>query len=538
MTAETTTETSSAQTGFAGQVRSSAEVVPGKPYLTDEAIGWLAHLYQKVGFGGTWTKSDRPHPSWDDRSFSPMGTYPRYDLTWAQWALGLMIDATPAWRDVYGTILGYMGDRFLEYWSLYEWIEHRGDDPSRENYPDEYRRFVPPGMWGKYNMIGWAGNGSMGHEYDPDPIRGGGSCNLMYKGYLNLVLSMYNYATGDDKYADPFRVVYDDEYTFEYDQRGVMTLMKEQWRNNPAGMTCEVSKIFPWCNNLTAVGMRIYDAMHLTNFASEYHNWKRYFRNHFMVVPEQGPIEQLCAFYDADLKYAMNEPEHQRAHNYMVNVWHGYPHDPALFERLYEGAIKHFYREQPDGSAFLSPYPDSEIDQNVATGLGAAVALELGDYERYAAMKAFVETNYGPTWDTDHGQFYLGLGLGEQWPRGQYNDWIMPSLVITTPGQWSRLVNAPNTGKFREPSLVGVDYPTVRVRQAVYDRDDRALYISVTNGTAAALHSPTSFQLTNLVGRFRVLLDDRELIDGEIQGGTLTVDTMVGPHTIVAQKVS
>ncbi len=153
-------------------------------------------------------------------------------------------------------------------------------------------------------------------------------------------------------------------------------------------------------------------------------------------------------------------------------------------------------------------------------------------------MKAFVETNYEPTWDTDQGQFYLGLGLGEAWPRGQYNDWIMPSLVITAPGQWSRLVNAPNTGKFREPSLVGVDYPTVRVRQAVYDRDDRALYVSVTNGIAAALGSPTSFQLTNLAGRFRVMLDGREFLNDEIRGGMLTVDTTVGPHTVIAQKAS
>ena len=99
--------------------------------LSDEALGWLAHLHRKVSLGGTWHKEDKVGPQWDTTSFAPTMQYARYELTWLSWSMGLMAETTPAWREEYARILGFLGDRYLEYWSFWEWIEHRGNDPGR-----------------------------------------------------------------------------------------------------------------------------------------------------------------------------------------------------------------------------------------------------------------------------------------------------------------------------------------------------------------------------------------------------------------------
>jgi len=102
------------------KVRSMSDIVPGKPVLTDEAMGWLAYLNRRVDFGGTWYKDDAPHASWDNLTGAPIGNYYRYDLTYLTFAIGLMADQTPAWREQYTKILDFTAQRFLEYWSLFD----------------------------------------------------------------------------------------------------------------------------------------------------------------------------------------------------------------------------------------------------------------------------------------------------------------------------------------------------------------------------------------------------------------------------------
>ena len=91
---------------------------PAGGALSAEAMGWLAHLHRKVSLGGTWTKHDVIGPQWDTRSFEPTMHYARYELTWLSWSMGLMAETTPAWREEYARILGFLADRYLEYLSL------------------------------------------------------------------------------------------------------------------------------------------------------------------------------------------------------------------------------------------------------------------------------------------------------------------------------------------------------------------------------------------------------------------------------------
>ncbi|WP_399896443.1 hypothetical protein ACGH7X_41395 [Streptomyces sp. BBFR51] len=523
---------------FRGRVRSSREIVPGVPSLSDEAIGWLAHLNRKVDFGGTWTIEDTPHESWDDRSFTPFGNFARYDLTWSQWSLALMAETTPAWREIYTKILGFSSDRYLEYWSLYEWLEHRGDDPMRDSYPPEWLAAFPPGQERNYNTAGWAGNGSGGYEYDPDPVRGAGQ-NLMYKGYLNLTLSLYSYVSGDDRYDRPFDVVYDSENSFRYDHRELNELIARQWRAFWPGIACEAGKIFPWCNALTGGAVRLFDVMHGTDLLSAFDNWKRYGRRHYFPVNEEsGRVDALTGFYDPNHDFNLNKPHLQSAGLYAPLLWHSIGLDLPLAERMYEGMLHHFLREQPDGTAFLSPLPGMDIDANTATGLAAACALELGDRATYSALRGFIEANYEPTWDDEHGEFSFGFGLGENWPRGQYNAWLMPAFTGASPGRWHGLHSSPNTGKFHEPTLEGVDYPTVRVRQAYYDAGTRTLNVAITTADADSAGRPTALTVSQLIDQahYQVLLDGEPVDVGRPRGGKIVVPTTVGAHTLLVRQ--
>lgn len=69
-----------------------------------------------------------------------MGNFHRFDAVDSAYAIALMSDITPAWREVYGQILDRCVDRITQYWGTYDWSEQKGPDPEREKYPDEYSR--------------------------------------------------------------------------------------------------------------------------------------------------------------------------------------------------------------------------------------------------------------------------------------------------------------------------------------------------------------------------------------------------------------
>lgn len=517
------------------------DVVPGYPILSEEAIGWLAYMNRKVEFGGVWSKDSRPHESWDNLTGPPVGTQHRYDLTYATFALALMADATPAWREAYSKILGFMADRMLEYWSFWDWVENKGQDPNVGNYPEFfYKHLIPPGYAGRYPTPGWAANGLPPHEYDPDPVRGAGVANMMYKGYLNLNVSIYEYVSGDDKYDQIFKVIYDDSLQFEYDHKRVTETIAKQWLANPFGISCEIRKIFAWCNNLGGLSMRLYDHLHGTSWFWTYNHWKNYMKEHYIGGPSDGPIEWLSLYYDPDIDYNLKAPEHQFSHNWVAVSWLGYPHDPEVFTRLYEGAKRQFLIRKPDGSAYMALLPGTDIEFNYATAVGLSLSRELGDEETYAALRQWVDAHYQPTYDPSRGEFYLLFGLNEAYPRGQLNDWIMPGYVSPGPRSWWRVFNQPNLRKFQEPTLINVDFPTVRVRQAYYDPDLRALNIALHTVDASALGKETTFRVSNLLrgAQYRVLMDGKEYSGWDWKDGEMEIRATIGTHTLVIQQVT
>ena len=69
--------------------------------LDARAQGWLRYLYRKATTPDDWDRAGQPHAHWDDHSDPPMLCWHRFDLIDSTYAIGLMADRTPAWREVH-----------------------------------------------------------------------------------------------------------------------------------------------------------------------------------------------------------------------------------------------------------------------------------------------------------------------------------------------------------------------------------------------------------------------------------------------------
>jgi hypothetical protein len=210
--------------------------------LDDRSLGWLRYLYRKATTPDDWSQAGRPHPHWDNRSGPPMTSWHRFDLLDSSYAVALMADITPAWREVYGRILDELVARHTTWWAAADWLTQFGDDPARASYPDAYRPLVPPALWGTYNVPGWTANGIAPYGVQLDPIAADGM--LFFKGFLTLVLSLHRYVSGDAKWDAPFALI--PEHGFTWTHAGIAAQLAQQWHSRQLGCHCENTKIWPY----------------------------------------------------------------------------------------------------------------------------------------------------------------------------------------------------------------------------------------------------------------------------------------------------
>ncbi len=145
--------------------------------------------------------------------------------------------------------------------------------------------------------------------------------------------------------------------------------------------------------------------------------------------------------------------------------------------------------------------------------------------ELEAAIHSGLDANYEPTWDRTRGEFTWGLGLGEEYPRGQYNGFLAAAEVVS-PGAWARMSEAPLP---KQPGLVeGVDFPRLALAEARWEGD--ALRLRLHPQCDEALERPTLFRVTGLddPDRWRVEGDAR-LVSA---AGDLVVETLVRDHRL------
>ena len=134
--------------------------------------------------------------------------------------------------------------------------------------------------------------------------------------------------------------------------------------------------------------------------------------------------------------------------------------------------------------------PPAPLPASRAFASSLVLAREWGMREVEATLVEAIETSYEPTWDAESAEFTWGMGLDEPHPRGQYNAYLA-AAEAAGPGRWSALSAAPIEPC---PQIVGVDFPDMALRKAVWVGD--ALHISL----APRVENPKVFTEFRLVG--------------------------------------
>ena len=79
--------------------------------------GWLQHMWRKATTDDDWSEGGAgPHEWWDKTTGPPMTSFPRFDLHEASYPLLVLSEKTPAWREVYATILDRLTARYTTHW--------------------------------------------------------------------------------------------------------------------------------------------------------------------------------------------------------------------------------------------------------------------------------------------------------------------------------------------------------------------------------------------------------------------------------------
>ena len=494
------------------------------PELNNRAQGWLNFLYQKATTPDDWSEDGSPNEWWDQISTAPMCAFPRFDLQESTYAIGLMADRTPAWREIYSEILDEIAERSITYWAAVDWLTQFGHDPDRKNYPEVWRgTLIPEEFWGEYDAPGWTANGVAPWGFHADPI--GADGNLFFKGWLNLTQSMHTYVSGYDKWSSPFSVAGAYNSRFEWTQHQLADHLHQQWAKTPMGPHCENTKAWPFCLSAAGLGLMMYDKIFDNNFHSSYSNWLSFTKDKYYGFNKNGSLEWVTMYFDE-----INDHHHRTVPTHGLAVsFYAKPQDPQFAELLYRGAINFLGWDNPSIPITNEFMPDPRM-----FALGLTMSKEFDDQITHERLRKYAEENFEPQFfGTNDSQFGFWFNLGEKWPRGQLSALAMCAEVCE-PEAWESLFNKPNLTKFYSPSIEGVDFPSVSIEKAFHDDRKGKLHFSISDGDKTKTNKKTNIEVFNLpdAKEITVLCDGKKFNEYKIlDNSRISINTQVRKHS-------
>ena len=494
------------------------------PELNQRASGWLNFLYQKSTTPDDWTEDGDPHEWWDKSSTPPMCSFPRFDLQESTYALGLMADRTPAWREVYAEILDEIAERSITYWAAVDWLSQFGHDPDRKNYPEEWKgTLIPEEFWGQYDAPGWTANGVAPWGLQPDPI--GADGNLFFKGWLNLTQALHTYVSGKDKWASSFDLAGVNRTRFQWTQHQLVDHLHETWTKTPMGPHCENTKAWPICLSAAGLGLKMYDNVFDKEAHSAYDSWLDYTKDKYYGFDKKGTLQWVTMYYDALKNHHHKIPP---AHALAI-AYYAKPQAPEFAELLYREGVRFLKWDDPN-----QPISDQIGLADRMLSLGLSISKEFDDQITYERLRNFAEENFEPQYfGLNDSQFGFWFNLGENWPRGQLSALAMCAEVCD-PGAWERLFNKPNLTKYQSPSIHSIDFPSVGVRQAWHDDDKGLLVFKIEDGNKTKTNQKTKVSVSNLpnINEVEVVCDGKPFKDYSVNSsGDLVLRTSVASHS-------
>ena len=494
------------------------------PELNNRAQGWLNFLYQKATTPDDWSEDGTPNEWWDQISTAPMCAFPRFDLQESTYAIGLMADRTPAWREIYSEILDEIAERSITYWAAVDWLTQFGHDPDRKNYPEIWRgTLIPEEFWGEYDAPGWTANGVAPWGFHADPI--GADGNLFFKGWLNLTQSMHTYVSGYDKWSSPFSVAGAYNSRFEWTQHQLADHLHQQWAKTPMGPHCENTKAWPFCLSAAGLGLMMYDKIFDNNFHSSYSNWLSFTKDKYYGFNKNGSLEWVTMYFDE-----INDHHHRTVPTHGLAVsFYAKPQDPQFAELLYRGAINFLGWDNPSIPITNEFMPDPRM-----FALGLTMSKEFDDQITHERLRKYAEENFEPQFfGINDSQFGFWFNLGEKWPRGQLSALAMCAEVCE-PEAWESLFNKPNLTKFYSPSIKGVDFPSVSIEKAFHDDRKGKLHFSISDGDKTKTNKKTNIEVFNLpdANEITVLCDGMKFNEYKIlDNSRISINTQVRKHS-------
>jgi len=488
--------------------------------LSDRDIGWLRYLHRKATTRDSWEREDHPHEHWDNISDAPMLCYHRFDLIDSTYAVALMADRTPAWREVYERILDELIFRHTGWWAAEDWLTQIGDDPDRGNYPEQYRMLIPPAFWGKYNVPGWTANGIEPWGLQWDPI--GADGNLFFKGFFLVMLGLHRRVTGDARWDAPFDIVRDGEHTFTWWHTKIAEHLAEQWRAHPEGCHCENTKIWPYCLAGAGFGLQLADLTLGTNTHDAFDIWWEHARREYLHLDGDGLPAAVTFYYDPIIDEHLVVPAMMGS----IPAIYLAPQVPDEARKLWDAARSQLGMLEVTGPpAMMGPR---------FTALALMLARNWAVTDLADVLQTATDELYPPTWDVARGEMTWDFGLGEPHPRGQYNA-TMAAAEVMTEGAWWRLGNVSTSARFDEPTVRDVDFPTVALARAEWDRHTRELHLTMQAMNATVAGTPTTMRVTGLddPGAYSAMSPDGTPAETEQHGVDLLLHTRVGGHSLV-----
>ena len=510
------------------------------PKHNERTKGWMRFMWQKATTADDWGYSedierpwginiprgdidwsidgDGPHPWWDQYNSAPMLSYPRFDLTDSSYVIMMMADQTPAWREAYTRILDELATRHTSYWAAIDWNTFIGPSPDRENYGPGSAPFFqawPERLRGNYDSAGWTANGVEPWGLQPDPI--GADGNLFFRGWLNLLLTIYKYVSGDDKWEKPWQIAGYENEKFEWTQPRIVEHLHRQYTDHPEGPQCENTKIWPFCNSAAGLGMYLSDKLGVTNSHGVFEEWIEFMRDNYMSINGQNQIEWMTMYYDPIAEFKVNIPG--TGGTGAGTAFYLMPQSPELATQIYDATANSLgWRD-----------PRQEIRPS-ATGL--AMAKALGDHTAVSRLSAAAERYSDPKWfGDDMDKFGWWFNNEDPWPRGQPSAQQMISEI--SEGNWVDAFKVQHLDKYTAPTLEGVDYPSLGVDTAWNDKDSGVLHVGTYVVDRNRAGESTSWQISNLpnAGEAVVICDGTTVSDVQVLNtNTIRVPTDIGQH--------
>ena len=510
------------------------------PKHNDRAKGWLRFIWQKATTPDDWSYSSNtelpwgikipreeidwsddglgPHPWWDQYAYPPMQSYPRFDLADSSYPILLMADQTPAWREVYTRIMDELATRHTSYWAAIDWNTFIGPSP----YRDQYDSFNAPGsqLWpdrvrGNYDAPGWTANGVEPWGLQADPI--GSDGNLFFRGWLNLVLSIYKYVSGDEKWERPWEIAgYENEH-FQWTQPRIVEHLHRQYTEHPEGPHCENTKIWPICNSAAGLGIYLSDQLGVTNAHGAFENWIEFMKDNYMSINERNEIDWMTFYYDPIEDFKVNMPGASGGGG--GTAFYLLPQSREIGTKIYEALVNASGWRDP--SKAITPNP-----------LGQAMAKALGDDKVYERLNAAAEQSLAPTFFGDQGdRFSWWPNKNEPYPRGTTTAQQMISEIAE--GSWLEAFQVKHLDKYSAPTLEGVDYPSLGVEQAWNDKENGVLHLRTYTGERSAAGRNTTWRITNLPNAAEaIVIKNGERLNSVqvLDANTIGVETDIGVH--------